>query len=108
MPTCTAEIHVGDIGTLFTFPITDCDGVVDLTGLIAASIFFEKADKTIVEKVGSVSGDPTLGILKYVTIDGDLSIDGSWRAQAYVDLAGGEWYSEIEKFKVHKNLGVAT
>jgi len=105
MATCGEEIHVGDIGTAFRVTLYDCDVVVDLTGITTAEITFQKPDESTVTKTASIYvGDPTLGVIEYITLANDLDQEGSWKLQAHVVIPTGEWRSDTEKFKVYANL----
>lgn len=104
MATCGNEIHLNDIGTIFEIALKDCENAVDLTGATTLEYIFQKPDSSTVTKTAIVAGDPTLGILNYTTISGDLDALGNWKIQAHVVLPSGEWRSDIEKFKVHANL----
>lgn len=104
MASCAEEIHEGDIGTIFTINLTDCDVAVDLTGHTSLQIIFAKPDGTSVTKTASDSGTPTDGIITYTTISGDLDQDGVWRIQAKVTIPAGTFSSDIEKFRVYPNI----
>lgn len=104
-----AEIHVGDVGTAFLLTIKDQDGaIVDISDATTLSVVFTLPDKTSTTKTGETYTDGTDGIVRYVTIAGDLSQAGRWKLQAVVTLPGGDggtWHSEIHKFAVKANLG---
>jgi len=105
MASCGREVHVGDIGTAFRVTLNDCDVVVDLTGQTTIEILFLKPDGTALTKTASIYlGDPTLGIIEYLTVLGDLDQEGTWKIQGHVVLPTGEWHSDTEKFKVYTNL----
>lgn len=98
------EIHVGDIGTAFDITMYDDTKVVDLTGYISLTINFIKPDGTCMPKVAVLKTDGTDGILRYITVLGDLDQAGTWQLQAVVELATGKWSSDTTKFKVYGNL----
>jgi hypothetical protein len=99
------EIRYNDIGTPFRPTIKDQDGsVVDVSGATTLTIRFERPDGTTFDKDASLNGDGTDGVLKYVTVDGDLNGLGFWELQAYVETAEGAWWSDIYEFQVHENL----
>lgn len=99
------EIHVDDIGTPFRATIKDeNDEVVDVS-TASVTFIFKKPNGTTVNKTGSFVSDGTNGQVQYVTVDGDLNIHGRWELQAFVDFGSTEWYSDIYKFTVYKNLG---
>lgn len=98
------EIHVGDIGTAFDVTLYDGDDVVDLTGYTSLIFNFIKPDGTCMPKTAVPKTDGTDGILRYITIIGDLDQAGTWILQAVVELPTGKWSSDTTKFKVHGNV----
>ena len=102
---CKAEIHLGDIGTAFRITLTDCDVPVDLTTATVLNIIFKKPDGSSAPKTASIFGDPTDGVIQYLTVDeNDLDQLGTWELQAVVTLSTGKWSSNIDKFRVYENL----
>lgn len=99
------EIHVGDVGTTFTVTILDENSDVVNLSTADVNLLFEKPDGVVLTKDASFVTDGTDGQVKYVTIAGDLDLHGNWSLQAFVDYGSVEWYSDIAKFKVHKNVG---
>lgn len=98
------EIHVNDIGTAFDITLYDNDEVVDISNPVSLIINFIKKDGSCMPKTAVLKTDGTDGVLRYITVDGDLDQEGSWSLQAIVELATGKWSSDITKFKVHGNL----
>ncbi len=99
------EVHLGDIGTEFRITIVDEDGTaIDISSSSTKTVIFKKPDGTKLEKVASFVNSGTDGLLKYVTISGDLDLIGTWKIQAKVILPGGSWYSNFKSFKVYRNL----
>ena len=99
------EIHQYDIGTIFEITLMDGTSIVDISGATTMEITFQKPDGiTNVIKTAVHTTDGTDGKLQYVTILDDLDIIGTWKKQAFVVLSTGEWSSDIDNFKVHKNL----
>lgn len=100
------EIHVDDIGTIFTATIKDeNDTIVDVSGATTKQLIFKKPDDTILTRTASFVNTGTDGKIKYVAVAGDLDMHGSWFLQAYVDLGSTELRSDIHKFTVYTNLG---
>jgi len=112
MAACGAEIHLGDIGTIFEIEFTDCDTTVDpvvttpvdLTGATVLEFKFLKPSGTLVTKTAVVFGAATDGVARYTTVLDDLDELGNWKVQGYVELPTGKWHSDTDKFKVHANL----
>ena len=101
----TNQIRKSDIGTVFRGTIKDQDNaVVDVSGATTKTIILLKPDGTSISKAASFYTDGTDGILKYTTVDGDISMCGKWRIQWYVVIATGEWRTNTITFKVYDNL----
>lgn len=101
---CISEIHVGDVGTIFRVTIKDCDTIVDVSTVNSKTIYFQKPDSSTLTKAASYYTDGTDGIIQYVTESGDLDQAGTWQIQARVDFGADVFNTNIEKFKVLRNL----
>lgn len=99
------EIHVGDIGTVLELALTDSDGVVDISAATVKDITLQRPDLTTVTRAGVFVTDGTDGLLTFTTIAGDLSLDGCYNLQVYLELASWDGYSNIGLFEAHANLG---
>ena len=98
------EIHKGDIGTLFTFTITNNGATIDLSSASTKQIIFSPPGGVKLTKAAEFVTNGSDGKLKYAAISGDLSVEGLWSAQAHVALPTGEWSSSVVEFMVHPNL----
>lgn len=80
-------VFVGDTGTEI---ILDCG--VDISTATVRKIRAKRPDGHVKEWVASVSGTTAVS---YTTVDGDLSLEGAWSLQAYVEMPGwkgrGAW-----------------
>jgi hypothetical protein len=106
---CDKEVHIGDIGTQFLVTLTSCEGgttsVVPLDGATSLEVLFTKPNKTVVTKTAVLHTDGIDGILKYIGVDGDIDLKGTWKIQARAGFPDGSSYSSsIGKFKVYPNL----
>jgi hypothetical protein len=99
-----AEIHVGDIGTVFQVTVNDQNVIVDLSNEDNMYILFRKPDDSFKQVIPTLLTNGTDGKIKYVTQSGDLDQYGTWQIQARV-VFGTEVYStDIQRFKVLRNL----
>ncbi len=99
------EIHVDDIGTVFTATIMDGNDIVDVSGSTTLQLKFKKPGGTLLTKSAGLVTDGTDGQISYTAVDGDLDECGRWRLQAFLVLIGGnEHHSDICRFRVHDNL----
>lgn len=95
-----------DVGTAFRITIRDCETtlVVDLSAATIKQIIFTKPSGTKVTQTATYFTDGTDGIIYYATVDGDLNEVGVWQMQAYVEIGGSKWYTDVKTFRVGKNL----
>jgi hypothetical protein len=104
----TAEIHVGDIGTVFEATIMDGKEIVSVSGAITKKLIFRKTDLTVIEKDAEYVSNGLDGKIKYTTVSGDLDQKGVWKFQGFVQLPSGSWHSDIHNFTVSDNLATIT
>ncbi len=98
------EIHKDDIGTLFKCTIKDGNTIVDVSSVTTKQLIFKKPSGALLTKAASFFTDGTDGIITYASASGDLNEVGTWRLQGFVDFGSTEFKSDIQRFKVHKNL----
>lgn len=104
------EIHVGDIGTIFEVTLKDeLQGIVNVSSQTFMQICFRRPDKSVFTRNAVFTTDGTDGKIQYVTVAGDLNIQGvapnpNWALQAVITLPTGTWRSDICIFDVHPNI----
>jgi len=98
------EIHVNDIGTVFTITIREGTAPVDISTATTKNIIFKRQDQSINTVAGSFVTDGSDGQITYSTVSGDLSVSGEYCIQAKIVMPAGTWNSEVDHFDVYKNL----
>lgn len=100
------DIHVGDIGTVFTLTIKDEDGSpVDLSSATIKQILFKSPKtKTLLTKAATFVTSGSDGKIQYETIDGDLDESGLWKIQGYIESPSWTGHTSKEDFVVYPNL----
>ncbi len=100
------EIHVGDIGTVFTVTLTENSVAVDISSATVKQLIFKapEPDGTVSTKTALFTTDGHDGKLSYTTIANDLNRSGVWKVQAYVEVTSGKWHSSYTTFTVYPNL----
>jgi hypothetical protein len=102
----SSEIHYGDIGVKFN--ITVMNGAVPLNVSNANNIYiiFQKPDigGSNLTKTATLVTDGTDGNIRYTTVAGDLDQIGTWQIQAKVDFGASVFSTDIQKFKVYRNI----
>ncbi len=106
-----ADIHVGDIGTMFRLTIRDQDeNIVSLDDTFVVVVVFQKPDESTIDRPAVYINDGSDGLVQYITVDGDLDQFGHWKLQAVVTKTNVSdeilqlWHSDEVKFKVKPNL----
>lgn len=102
------EIHLGDIGTIFRVTIKEIDAgvaaTIDISGAITKELIFIKPSRTKVIQTADFTNAGTDGKMQYTAILGDIDEVGWWSIQGYVEMATGEWRTNIQQFRVFGNL----
>ena len=101
------DIHVGDVGTVFIINISDSGKAVDLSGGTSASnvMLFKRPDRTTFNKPAVFDTDGKDGRIKYVSVEGDISMSGVWYISAKVNTEHGQWVATADTFTVHPVFG---
>ena len=90
-------------------PITvvDEDGAaVDLGTAVDYTATLQKpnGDEVAISMADFTVVDAATGRIDYLTVAGDLDQAGVYRLECWVQLAGGQWSSDIDSFRVHPVL----
>lgn len=102
-----ASIHYTDIGTELVVAVVDESGVaVDISTATTLTIFLKPpAGAALRTKTGVLDTTGVDGLMKYVTVAGDLDPIGEWVIQGYVVLTSSQkWFTDVSKFVVIGNL----
>jgi hypothetical protein len=99
-----ADVHVGDIGTLFGLTVMEGRHALDVSAATDKRLIFRKPDGVCVAKEASFSSDGEDGRLQYVSESDFVDQAGEWSVQAVVTLETGLWHSEAVTFSVVENL----
>lgn len=100
----SAEVHVGDALTLKITIRDEDNNIVDVSAATTKQIWLIKPNNTILTKTASLYTDGTDGIIKYQCSSSDLDVTGVWSIQGYVVLSANPYHTNIETFKVYRNL----
>ncbi len=110
-----SDVHLNDVGTEFLATIIQnvggTESPMDVSDALIKQMIIRKPDGTVLTKqaiftpiTSGATGTGSDGKISYFTIAGDLDIPGTYRIQATVSNAQGQWYSSIDRFKVVSNL----
>lgn len=104
-----AIVHVGDVG----FPIriqvkhTDASGTLVVTNISSATLMQIKLlapDGDQIVKLGDFVTDGADGEFEYVVEDEVLDIEGFWKVQGYLELAGWSGHTDVGRMEVQPVL----
>ena len=104
MATEEGKIFVGVIGFIFEVTLKEKGVVVPIDTATALSIVFSKPTQATITRTAVLSTDGLDGKLRYVTIAGDLDLDGWWSLQADVTMPNWDGPSTIDEFEVFARL----
>ena len=103
------EAHINDIGTIFRITVYDTTAsggseIADISDATSLTITFQNPNGGSFTRNASFTTDGTDGQIQYVTVDGDLSIAGTWSIQAFVVTPSGSHRTNVGTFRVFENL----
>ena len=113
----SAQVHVGDIGTVFYAIVKDeTSAYVNISTASPRQMFFRKPDATVLTKTATyvtvytgtdpdvIAGVAANAVMQWTTINGDLSAAGAWSVQGRVVIGAGTWSTDTHAFTVDANL----
>lgn len=99
-----ANVHVGDVGTVFRLTFKDQDGVVvDISSASVKQVVFTKPTGAKLACVATFTTSGVDGAAQYASISGDIDLAGTWSMDGYVELPAGKWHSDKVSFEVLAN-----
>jgi len=99
-----SEIHYGDIGVNFNITVMNGTAVLNVSNASSISIIFQKPDGSDLIKTATLVTDGTDGNIRYTSVSGDLDQIGTWQIQAKVNFGASVFSTDIQKFKVYRNI----
>jgi len=99
-----SEIHYGDIGVNFNITVMNGAAVLNVSNANSISIIFQKPDGSDLIKTATLVTDGTDGNIRYTSVSGDLDQIGTWQIQAKVNFGASVFSTDIQKFKVYRNI----
>lgn len=112
----TADVHVGDIGTLYKAEIRDVGEAFDISGASAVYLLFKTPDG-VIERAGTVttdgSGASQKWYIEYIVIEADID-DGlhakagkNYQWQGRIEFpTGSVFHTKVNSYVVEPNLEV--
>lgn len=97
------EIHLNDLGTLFTAIVKDGDAKALLQTATTLE-FFAKPPIAAAKTWTAGLRSGTNNVVDYTIQASDLDEAGGWQLQLHVIAPSGEWRSNVLDFTVHANL----
>lgn len=104
--TCELEARVGVVGLALEIEVLqNCTTALNLTTASVKEITVQRPDKTTFTRTADFVTDGSDGLISIDTIAGDLTIEGTYYIQAYLELPSWQGHSDVGEFEVHDNLG---
>ena len=99
-----SEIHYGDIGVNFNITVMNGTAALNVSNANSINIIFQKPDGSDLTKTATLVTNGTDGNIRYTSVSGDLDQVGTWQIQARVDFGASVFSTDIQKFKVYRNI----
>ena len=99
-----SEIHYGDIGVNFNITVMNGTAVLDVSNANSINIIFQRPDGSDLTKTATLVTNGTDGNIRYTSVSGDLDQVGTWQIQARVNFGASVFSTDIQKFKVYRNI----
>lgn len=99
-----SEIHYGDIGVNFNITVMNGTAVLNVSNANSINIIFQKPDGSDLTKTATLVTNGTDGNIRYTSVSGDLDQVGTWQIQARVNFGASVFSTDIQKFKVYRNI----
>lgn len=107
-----ATLRMDSVGVEILVPLTDTNGnPIDLEPATVLTLFMQPPNSTTSSgKTATKVGSGKEGIMRYLTVAGDLHTAGDWKVQARIQYEDPvrDWFSEIYPMVVASNLGPAS
>jgi hypothetical protein len=98
------EIHVDDVGTVFTVTLKESGSAVNVSTATTKQIKFKNPAGTSATKTADFTTDGSDGKITYTTVAEDIDSAGVWIIQARIVMPTGTWSSNTKEFRVYPNL----
>lgn len=103
---CEQNIRVGDIGTGLEIEVLqNCNDPLPLQTASVKQITVQRPDKTTFTRDALFLTDGSDGVIYIATEAGDITIEGTYYLQAYLEIPTWQGKSDIGQFEVDDNLG---
>ncbi len=101
----SSTIHVQDRGTTIRVTVKKQDDTVQVLSNHTISFLFTKPPNhdTIYSKSGTITSSAD-GLVEYTIESGFFDVPGTWQMQLQVISGASQWYSNISKLHIEKNI----
>ena len=98
------SLRQNDINSKIEVEVTEDDVVVDISGATTKELTVKRPDNTTFTRQALFSDTGVNGLIHFLTIAGDLNLEGTYYIQAYIVLPSWNGHSTIGEFTVEENL----
>ncbi|OGH07413.1 MAG: hypothetical protein A2W22_03015 [Candidatus Levybacteria bacterium RBG_16_35_11] len=95
------KIYINDIGTALIL-----NTLADISSATVINYKFKRPDGSTFLRTGSFVTNGADYLLRYITQDGDMDIDGDWQMQSYLEMPTWRGHSQIVDFSVYRHLAL--
>lgn len=98
------EIHVGDVGTVFTATLKDSGTAVDISNASTKYFLLRQPGGTTSTVTANFTTSGTDGVLNFTSTSSHFDQMGLYRLQAFINDGTNQWHTDIFRFNVFANL----
>lgn len=98
------EIHVGDVGTVFTATLKDSGTALDISGATTKYFLLNQPGGTTTTVTANFVTSGTDGALDFTSTAAHFDQTGRFKLQAYITDGTNTYHTDVYEFTVHPNL----
>lgn len=102
---CDSALQKGVVGTWLEVEVLEnCVAALNVSTATVKTITVKRPDNTSFSRAAIFSSDGTDGLIHLVTVAEDLTLEGTYYIQAYVEMPTWQGNTDIGEFEVKDNL----
>lgn len=102
-----ATLKKKDVGSLIQVTVTEGGVALDISDAVTKTLKLLKPNGVAIERDASFDAEGGVnGVLKYITVEGDIDYDGLWIGQVLIVMPDGRWHTDDFSFTVENIIEV--
>lgn len=102
---CEKALQKGSIGNFLEIEVLEnCVSPLNISGATLKEITIKRPDNTSFTRAADFTTDGTDGLISLTSIVTDLTLEGTYYIQAYLELPAWQGNTSIGEFDVEENL----